>query len=109
MITVDDLKAAIAECEGERNPNANTCMKLSAYYILLREKQGAPEYAYSASPAPVSPVKEMVEYYSDTEFATAIEGKNATSVWAVIDELMSVLQAIKPGLYEGVLRKLREI
>lgn len=109
MITVDDLKAAIAECEGERNPNANTCMKLSAYYILLREKQGAPEYAYSASPASANPVKETVEYYSDTEFAAAIEGKNAASVWAVVDELMSVLQAIKPGLYEGVLRKLREI
>ena len=109
MITVDDLKAAIAECEGERNPNANTCMKLSAYYILLREKQGAPEYAYSASPAPVSPAKETVDYYSDTEFAGAIEGKNAASVWAVVDELMTVLQAIKPGLYEGVLRKLREI
>ncbi len=109
MITVDDLKAAIAECEGERNPNANTCMKLSAYYILLREKQGAPEYAYSASPAPASPVKETVDYYSDTEFAATIEGKNAASVWAVVDELMSVLQAIKPGLYEGVLRKLREI
>lgn len=109
MITVDDLKAAIAECEGERNPNANTCMKLSAYYILLREKQGAPEYAYSASPAPVSPVKETVEYYSETEFTEAIEGKNTGSVLAVIDELMSVLQAIKPGLYEGVLRKLREI
>lgn len=109
MITVDDLKAAIAECEGERNPNANTCMKLSAYYILLREKQGAPEYAYSGAPAPVSPVKETVEYYSNTEFAAAIEGKNAASVWAVIDELMTVLQAIKPGLYEGALRKLREI
>ena len=109
MITVEDLKAAIAECEGERNPNANTCMKLSAYYILLREKQGSPEYAYSGSPASVSPVKETVDYYSNTEFAAAIEGKNAASVWAVMDELMTVLQAIKPGLYEGVLRKLREI
>lgn len=109
MITVDDLKAAIAECEGERNPNANTCMKLSAYYILLREKQGAPEYAYSGSPAPVSQVKETVEYFSDTEFARAINGVSAAPVWEIMDELMTVLQAIKPGLYEGVLRKLREI
>ncbi|MBQ8961225.1 MAG: hypothetical protein IJ071_08445 [Ruminococcus sp.] len=109
MITVDDLKAAIAECEGERNPNANTCMKLSAYYILLREKESVPDNAYSASPAPVSPVKETVDYYSGTEFAAAIEGKKASSAWAVIDELMTVLQAIKPGLYEGVMRKLREI
>ncbi|MBO5384502.1 MAG: hypothetical protein J6A30_09405 [Ruminococcus sp.] len=113
MITENDLRAAIAECQGERNPNANTCMKLAAYYTILNnlypeiDKIEMP--SYSASPAPASPVKETVEYYSDTEFATAIEGKNTASAWAVIDELMTVLQAIKPGLYEGVLRKLREI
>lgn len=113
MITVDDLKAAIAECEGERNPNANTCVKLAAYYTILNnlypETDKIEMPSYSASPAPVSPIKETVDYYSETEFAAAIEGKNTASVWAVVDELMSVLQAIKPGLYEGVLRKLREI
>ena len=56
MITLDDLEAAIAECEGERNPNANTCIKLAAYYTILNEKQGKPPvYSYSAEP--VSPVK----------------------------------------------------
>lgn len=109
MITVDDLKAAIAECEGERNPNANTCMKLSAYYILLREKQGAPEYAYSGSPAPVSPVKETVEYYSDTEFAAAIEGKNLNQVLALIDELMSTVEIINKRLYLGVMQRLHDM
>ena len=113
MITENDLRAAIAECQGERNPNANTCMKLAAYYTILNnlypETDKIEMPSYSASPAPASPVKETVEYYSDTEFAEAIEGKNTASVWAVIDELMSVLEAIKPGLYKGVLRKLREI
>lgn len=113
MITENDLRAAIAECQGERNPNANTCMKLAAYYTILNnlypETDKIEMPSYSASPAPASPVKETVDYYSDTEFADAIEGKNTASVWAVIDELMTVLQAIKPGLYEGVLRKLREI
>ena len=35
MITEQDLLEAIAECQGQRNPNANTCIKLAAYYIIL--------------------------------------------------------------------------
>lgn len=49
------------------------------------------------------------ECYTDTEFARAISGVSAAPVWEIMDELMTVLQAIKPGLYEGVLRKIREI
>lgn len=109
MITIDDLKAAIAECEGERNPNANTCMKLSAYYILLREKQGAPEAAYSGAPAPTSPVKETVEYYSETEFGRAIEGKDLSQVLALVDELMTTVEVINKRLYLGVMRRLDDM
>ena len=107
MITIDDLKAAIAECEGERNPNANTCMKLSAYYTLLKEKQREPEKtSYSHDPAPVIPT---VSYYSETEFGKIIENKETSSVLKVIDEVMTVLQAIRPKMYNGIIRKLNEI
>lgn len=109
MITVDDLKAAIAECEGERNPNANTCMKLSAYYILLREKQGKPDTSgYSSAPAP-EPVSETVDYYSETEFGQTVHGKSEADVFAVLDELASTIQVIQPRLYNGLMRKLNEI
>lgn len=108
MITIDDLKAAIAECEGERNPNANTCMKLSAYYILLREKQGKPDTSgYSSAPAPS--VSETVDYYSDTEFGQLVQDKPVKAVMSVMDELLSVLSAIQPRLYNGVMRKLNDI
>lgn len=114
MITENDLRAAIAECQGERNPNANTCMKLAAYYTILNnlypetpEREEMP--SYSGSPAPINPVKETVEYFSGTEFSRAINGVSAAPVWEIMDELMTVLQAIKPGLYEGVLRKLRDM
>jgi hypothetical protein len=40
MITEKDLKEAIAECEGERNPNANTCIKLAAFYTILDNMYG---------------------------------------------------------------------
>lgn len=108
MITIDDLKAAIAECEGERNPNANTCMKLSAYYILLREKQGKPDTSgYSSAPAPS--VSETVDYYSETEFGQLVQDKPIKDVMSVMDELISVLSAIQPRLYNGVMRKLHDI
>ena len=105
MITLDDLEAAIAECEGERNPNANTCIKLAAYYTILNEKQGKPP-VYSYAPEPVSPVKETVDYYSETEFGQAIQGKDLSYVMELIDELMTVLQAVYPRLYNGVMSKL---
>jgi hypothetical protein len=108
MITIDDLKAAIAECEGERNPNANTCMKLSAYYILLREKQGKPDTSgYSSASAPS--VSETVDYYSETEFGRLVQDKPVKAVMSVIDELLSHLSAIQPKMYDGTLRKLRQI
>ena len=34
MITENDLQEAIAECEGVRNPTANTCLKLAAFYTI---------------------------------------------------------------------------
>ena len=107
MITVDELKAAIAECQGERNPNANTCIKLAAYYTILNELEGDP-VPYSYAPAPVATVNEMVGYYSETEFGKAVEGKDTSFILGLIDELMTVLQAIQPQLYNGVMRQLNK-
>ena len=48
MITEQDLREAIAECQGQRNPNANTCIKLAAYYTILQnmtEKKPDPDPA----------------------------------------------------------------
>ena len=55
MITEQDLLSAIAECQGERNPNANTCIKLAAYYTILDNirppKETAEQpHAYSFAP-----------------------------------------------------------
>jgi hypothetical protein len=108
MITVDELQAAIAEMQGERNPNANTCIKLAAYYTILNELQGKPDTSgYSSAPAPS--VSETVDYYSDTEFGQLVQDKPVKDVMSVMDELISVLSAIQPRLYNGVMRKLNEI
>ena len=101
MITEHDLDAAIVECQGQRSPNANTCIKLAAYYILKNEMYGRNE-GYSYSPPPQQAETE-VEYDSGTEFAKAVNGKTYEDVLAIVDELMTTLQVVNPRLYESAL------
>ena len=112
MITEHDLQEAIAECQGVKNPNASTCIKLAAFLTIQKEMYGdktattppALESAYSFDAGPT----DTVEYYSDTEFGQAIEGRKADNVWDVMDELMSTLKILHPRLYAAVLRKIRD-
>ena len=103
MIEKKDLLQAIAECQGIRNPNANTCLKLASYYIILdhieerqKEMTVIPNYSYASAP----------RYSSETEFGKMIEEMDEYEVMKIIDELMSALQVVNPRLYMSVIRKL---
>ena len=107
MIKEEDLQEAIAECQGEKNPNASTCLKLASYLTILDHQYAeAPRReTYSYAPPQVDVVNMG---FSDTEFARAIDGKNANDMWRLIDELMTTLQIINPRLYNGVIRKIAD-
>lgn len=102
MITVQDLEAAIAECQGQRNPNASTCIKLAAYITILRHMQGdepkeqIPVYSFAA----------QATLNSDTEFAQRVNTSDLQKVLEVIDDLMTALAVLNPKLYDSVMRKL---
>lgn len=110
MITEKDLQEAIAECEGQRNPTANTCIKLAAFYIIRKEllEKTADESSvvsgFSRSGGPDGSFKIRLE--SDSEFSKRINGKDANAVLPLMDELMTTLQATNPRLYNCVLKKL---
>lgn len=111
MITEQDLQAAIAECEGTRNPNANTCMKLAAFYTIKDklypdEKDHTAEISRMVEPVQVYSGAEKPMLKSDTEFARAAEGVSTEHLFAVMDELMTTIQILQPRLYDGVMRKL---
>lgn len=124
MITEQDLQAAIAECLGERNPNANTCIKLAAFYTIRNElypKQAtkpeesvqidAPVFdnqvGYSFAPPPEQ-AETTIDYYSDTDFGRLIDGRKASEIWPIVDELVSeAVQAFNPRLYDAFLRKIK--
>ena len=118
MITRRDLMDAIEKCQGQRNPNANTCIKLAAYYTIRRELFGDPEqlpdiaenattraYSYAAPP---EQVETTIDYQSDTEFSAVIDGRRAGDVWPVMDELMEVLRVTNKPLYKATLRKIQD-
>ena len=102
MITEQELREAIAECQGQRNPNASTCIKLASFYTILdhmeKETVIQPQIqSYSFATAP---------YSSDTEFGQRIANMDINDVLTVMDELMTTLSIINPRLYNGVMAKL---
>ena len=107
MITERDLQEAIAECEGVRNPNASTCIKLAAFYTIKKELfgSGADALTYSYAPPPA----QDTGYVSDTEFGEIVSGMDLADVMGVVDELMTTLAVVNPRLYDGVMRKLNTI
>ena len=112
MITEKDLQEAIAECQGERNPNANTCIKLAAFYTIQQHMFGDEPPGYSFAPSPstqeADSAETIIDYNSETEFAQAIAGRDAWGIWSIMDELMTTLQVVNPRLYAGVMRKIAE-
>lgn len=100
MITEQDLRSAIAECQGQKNPNANTCIKLAAYYTILDHITGEQN---SLKSIPVTGYS--YAYKSDSDFMRMIEGIDLDTVMQVIDELMETLKAVQPRLYDAVMRK----
>ena len=110
MITEQDLQEAIAECQGQRNPNANTCIKLAAFYTIRRELFGEgkdagplPGYSYAMQ----TESEPMIENDSDSEFARMIDGRPQAEIWPLMDEMMDTIHAIHPRLYGAVMDRLR--
>lgn len=111
MITLHDLDTAIAKCQGLADPKPSDAIKLAAFYIIKNEMYGASEpetrsYSYAASAA--EPVETVIDYHSDTEFSQLIDGRNASDIWPIIDELMEVVRVTTPRLYKGVIRKIQD-
>ena len=109
MITKHDLEEAIAECQGQRNPNANTCLKLAAFYTIKKElfgeEKGGDDRLYSYAPSP----EESAGQYGDSEFLEAVEGKPVEGLMVIMDELMDSMKILQPRIYDSVMRKVRNL
>ena len=107
MISRIEIEKAIEECQGNRNPDANTCMKLAAYYVILDHigaySRNLSQMSYASEPV------EKVMYNSNSEFSEVIQGMDMYEVIAVMDDLMEAVQSLVPKLYTATIDKLRAL
>ena len=95
LITRQDLLDAIAKCQGQKNPNANTCIKLAAYLVILdHTPEDEPSYSFDEPPS---------------EFASIAKNKNMGDVMRLMDDLMEELQGVAPKLYYATMERLGEL
>lgn len=126
MITEYDLQEAIAECQGVRNPDANTAIMLAAFLTIQREMFGKSEHvedpdrltqgevealrlipgqSFAAAP---DGTETTIAYDSGTDFGQLIHGRRAAEVWPIMDELVSeTVRYLVPRAYDAVMRKLK--
>ena len=96
LITRKDLLEAIEKCQGQKNPNANTCIKLAAYYTILDHTPEDTEYSFASKP-------------SNSEFMRIIRKKNKDAVLLVIDDMLDELEGFAPKLYYETMERLNNI
>lgn len=107
MITERELRNAIRECHEQKNPNANTCLKLASYYTILNNIVEPDEdigYSYAHAPSQ----EKTIEYNGDSEFAKVIQNKSFDKVMPVLEELMATVKVLHPRMYDAVIIKLME-
>ena len=103
MITEQDLRAAIAECEGAKNPTASTCIKLAAFYTVLDQlyNTGMPKAGGYSFQAPETRIP-----YSESEFSRLTQQKGIEKVYPIMDEVMEMLYVTNRPLYDSIIRKI---
>lgn len=111
MITEKDLRAAIAECQGARSPNASTCIKLAAFYTILNnlypeQKEETADAGYSTMP---SYDAYLPQIRTGSEFMDVCSQKEITAVLEVLDEHMEAIKLLYPKEYDSIIEKIRDI
>lgn len=99
MITEQALLEAIAECQGERNPDARTCRNLASFYTIL-------DHMTQELQQPVINQYSGDDGYTGSELSRAIQEKGLANVLPALDELLDAVQVYNPKLYKSFLRKL---
>lgn len=114
MITEQDLKEAIAELQGRRNPTSTDCQKLAAYYTILDhladatdgETRGAsavPSYSRTGPPQ----TDNLVDYnFTCPALKDGLNGRENDVAYMILDELMNAVRVTNPELYRFAVRKL---
>lgn len=107
---IKEIEWAISELEKEES-SFSVYAKLANLYTVRNEMLGisASQPQVQAYSEMAMPVSESLDQYGDSDFLIAVSGKDPAAAWKIMDELMDTLQAVKPGVYERIIRKLNNL
>ena len=106
MISEKDLQEAIAECQGVRNPNASTCIKLAAFYTILNNlyPKEIQEEHY------IAPYDNYVpQIQTESEFMNVCSRKDILDVLEVLNEHMEAIKLLYPKEYDSIIEKIKNL
>lgn len=121
MLDLREIEQEIAELEIARNHTPSECIFLAALYCIADHKRGNTSnydmlaYSQAAFPKPVysredePAISAKVEISGNSEFLRSVAGKDLSSAWEVVDELMDNLKLVNPRVYDGVMRKIQAL
>lgn len=120
MLDKAEIRKEIARLEYEESSYHNYAMLADLYVIrrqMQEDEQGSRStrlHAYSGDPAPAvqaaasqAEVPQTVGSYGDSDFLRAIEGKDPSKVWTIMDELMDTLAVVNARVYNSVMQKIK--
>lgn len=111
MLDMNEIDTAIAELEANKTTFAN-CSKLATLYTVrdhAEKNNRAYDAAYSLAASPIMSVPEKMGRYGNSDFLRAVEGKDLSATFNVIDELMTNLQAVNKRVYDNVMLQISRI
>lgn len=107
MLSEHDLLSEIDKYNAKADLTPNECIRLAAFYTILNcqypIEQSVPQ---STSMASGENIEKTISVDGNSEFFTAIDGRNSTEMWELMNELMDAISVVNPKLYESVMRKI---
>ena len=109
MITEKDLIEEINYCQTQPLTDKKFD-RLASCFVVYDHLFGEPQNnGYSEDMNKVEKPTEIINTNSDTEFLSAVNGKNTEKVFQVLEELMQVTLTLYPKVYYRVIEKLNNI
>ena len=101
-----EIEWAFSELEKEES-SFPVYAKLDNLYTVRNELMGlsAPQ-SQIVSHSEARPPASALDQYGDSDFLSAVSGKDQAAAWKVMDELMETLRVVNRRAYDSVMRKL---
>lgn len=113
MLDQKEIEIEIAKWEYLESSYDNYAKLANLYTIrdhMKKQEISEPVYerSYSAASASTDEIP-VIGQYGDSEFLQSVAEKDQASVWSIMDDLMDTLHTVNPRVYNGVMRKIREL